>query len=42
MKGNSKVIAFLNFALADELTAVSQYMVHLRCARTGDTTGWQA
>jgi bacterioferritin len=28
MKGNEKVIAMLNDLLADELTAVSQYMVH--------------
>jgi bacterioferritin len=28
MKGNEKVIAKLNYLLADELTAVSQYMVH--------------
>jgi bacterioferritin len=28
MKGNEKVIAMLNFLLADELTAISQYMVH--------------
>jgi len=28
MKGNPKVIDYLNFLLADELTAVSQYMVH--------------
>ena len=28
MKGNDKIIAKLNFLLADELTAVSQYMVH--------------
>ena len=28
MKGNEKVIEVLNGALADELTAVSQYMVH--------------
>lgn len=28
MKGNEKVIASLNFLLADELTAISQYMVH--------------
>lgn len=28
MKGNEKVIATLNFLLADELTAISQYMVH--------------
>jgi bacterioferritin len=28
MKGNEQVIAKLNFLLADELTAVSQYMVH--------------
>ena len=28
MKGNAKVIALLNEFLADELTAISQYMVH--------------
>jgi len=28
MKGNDKVIALLNEFLADELTAISQYMVH--------------
>jgi bacterioferritin len=28
MKGNEKIIAKLNFYLADELTAISQYMVH--------------
>jgi bacterioferritin len=28
MKGNDKVIATLNDLLADELTAISQYMVH--------------
>jgi bacterioferritin len=28
MKGNEKVIEKLNFLLADELTAISQYMVH--------------
>jgi bacterioferritin len=28
MKGNDKVIAVLNALLSDELTAVSQYMVH--------------
>jgi bacterioferritin len=28
MKGNAKVIATLNQLLADELTAISQYMVH--------------
>jgi bacterioferritin len=28
MKGNAKIIATLNLLLADELTAVSQYMVH--------------
>ena len=27
MKGNDKIIAKLNFLLADELTAISQYMV---------------
>ena len=28
MKGNDKVIAVLNALLSDELTAISQYMVH--------------
>jgi bacterioferritin len=28
MKGNEKIIDKLNFLLADELTAISQYMVH--------------
>jgi bacterioferritin len=28
MKGNEKVIAVLNALLSDELTAISQYMVH--------------
>ncbi len=28
MKGNEKVIELLNHLLADELTAISQYMVH--------------
>ena len=28
MKGNDKVIAVLNTFLADELTAISQYIVH--------------
>ena len=36
MKGNEKVIAKLNFLLADELTAISQYMVHAEmCANWG-------
>jgi bacterioferritin len=36
MKGNEKVIDKLNFLLADELTAVSQYMVHSEmCANWG-------
>ena len=36
MKGNSKVIDKLNFLLADELTAISQYMVHSEmCANWG-------
>lgn len=38
MKGNQKVIDVLNFLLADELTAVSQYMVHSEmCANWGYT-----
>lgn len=28
MKGNDQIIARLNFLLADELTAINQYMVH--------------
>ena len=36
MKGNDKVIAVLNQLLADELTAISQYMVHSEmCANWG-------
>jgi bacterioferritin len=36
MKGNEKVIEKLNFLLADELTAISQYMVQAEmCANWG-------
>jgi bacterioferritin len=36
MKGNEKLIAVLNDLLADELTAISQYMVHSEmCANWG-------
>lgn len=36
MKGNEKVIALLNDFLADELTAINQYMVHSEmCANWG-------
>lgn len=36
MKGNEKVIASLNFLLADELTAINQYIVHSEmCANWG-------
>jgi bacterioferritin len=36
MKGNEKIIAVLNEFLADELTAISQYMVHSEmCANWG-------
>jgi bacterioferritin len=36
MKGNEQVIAKLNFFLADELSAISQYMVHSEmCANWG-------
>jgi bacterioferritin len=36
MKGNDQIIAKLNFVLADELTAISQYMVHAEmCANWG-------
>jgi len=36
MKGNDKIIERLNFLLADELTAISQYMVHSEmCANWG-------
>ena len=36
MKGNEKIIGKLNFLLADELTAVSQYMVQAEmCANWG-------
>jgi bacterioferritin len=36
MRGNDKVIAALNMLLADELTAINQYMVHSEmCANWG-------
>ncbi len=36
MKGNDEVLAALNFLLADELTAINQYMVHSEmCANWG-------
>ena len=36
MKGNPKVIDYLNFLLSDELTAISQYIVHAEmCADWG-------
>jgi bacterioferritin len=36
MKGNEKIIATLNMLLADELTAINQYMVHSEmCANWG-------
>ncbi len=36
MKGNEKIITVLNQLLADELTAISQYMVHAElCANWG-------
>ena len=36
MKGNEKIIALLNGFLADELTAISQYIVHSEmCANWG-------
>ena len=36
MKGNERVIAVLNELLADELTAINQYMVHSEmCADWG-------
>jgi bacterioferritin len=36
MKGNDKIIATLNSLLSDELTAISQYMVHSEmCANWG-------
>jgi bacterioferritin len=36
MKGSPKVIDVLNFLIADELTAISQYMVHAEmCANWG-------
>ena len=36
MKGNDEVLASLNYLLADELTAINQYMVHSEmCANWG-------
>jgi bacterioferritin len=38
MKGNDKIIDKLNALLADELTAINQYMVH---AEMGDNWGYE-
>ena len=38
MKGNEKLISTLNFLLADELTAINQYMVH---AEMADNWGYE-
>ncbi len=36
MKGNDKIIERLNFLLADELTAINQYIAHSEmCANWG-------
>ena len=36
MKGNKKLLTVLNSLLADELTAINQYMVHTEmCANWG-------
>ena len=35
MKGDPKIIDALNDLLADELTAINQYIVHVKCAQTG-------
>jgi bacterioferritin len=35
MKGDAKVIEFLNKALFNELTAINQYWLHYRLLRTG-------
>jgi len=37
MKGNPKLIATLNDLLADELTAINQYMVHSEMAHNWAT-----
>ncbi|MGH9426366.1 MAG: hypothetical protein ACRD2L_08690 [Terriglobia bacterium] len=37
MKGNDKLLTVLNELLADELTAISQYVMHSE-VRTGATT----
>ena len=39
MKGNEKVIETLNALLADELTAINQYMVH---SEMGEDWGYPA
>jgi len=35
MRGEAKVIEFLNEALTNELTAINQYFVHARMYKTG-------
>jgi bacterioferritin (cytochrome b1) len=39
MKGNDKLIDKLNDSLADELTALNQYMVHEKYVKTGGMKG---
>ena len=35
MKGDPKVIEFLNHGLWDELTSINQYWLHLPCSQIG-------
>jgi len=37
MKGNEKLLVVLNSLLADELTAINQYMVHSEMCENGVT-----
>ncbi len=41
MKGDDKVIDYLNRAIRSELTAVSQYWLHSGCKRIGASATWR-
>jgi bacterioferritin (cytochrome b1) len=40
MKGDAKVIEYLNKALYNELTAINQYWLHFRLFDIGASTSW--